>query len=158
MPACFLVPFACSTLFHLFTLWWCISSELLCGFYRQPIDRFCLLTNLVSSCLLIGGLRPLLFKVIIEHSHLIAVIMLLISGVIVYILSGTCYFDNYSCIFFSFSFLVIFILLFILKLCFLYFPQIQFVGFNFLLRIFILWTVSLSFSIMVDRFPGCQSR
>lgn len=75
--------------FPSFTLWWFISSELLCVSQRQPIDRFCLLTHLVSSCLLIGGLRPLLFKVIIERSHLISVIMLLISGVIVYILSGT---------------------------------------------------------------------
>lgn len=122
IPACFLVPFDCSNFFHPFTLWWCISLDLLCVSYRQPIDGFCLLTHLVSSCILIGELRPLLFEVIIECSHLITVIMLLISGVIVCILSGTWYFDNYGFVFFSFSFLAIFILLFILKLYFLYFP------------------------------------
>lgn len=72
-----------------------------------------------SLCLLIGELRPFIFKVIIEVRVLIVLVLSLGFGGAVSVSSGTSYFNNYDFIFPLPTISVMLIPLYSLKYCFL---------------------------------------
>lgn len=107
---------------------------------------FCFLIYSGSLCLLMGESRPLIFKVINEICVLI-VLTLLIFHVVVYVLSGTLYFSDYN--FTSlYSQLAILVPLFTQKYWLIF--SLDLVCWVWILRLFILWKVSLS--IVADSF------